>query len=186
LAGWTSAGWTGREACLLEIATEVFEGSLEFGDLLLEDGDSLPVGVAAVRRRGKRSLGGLVGDLNVAGEELGPALLLIASLTGQFLHEADFGEALVEPCGHCDRCRGLPVRPVPRSTPPAPNEEDWTVLRGLVKARPAALGTARQLARFLCGLTSPATTREKLTRHDAFGLFAHLPFAEVLAIAESQ
>ncbi|HEY8992212.1 MAG TPA: ATP-dependent DNA helicase RecQ [Luteolibacter sp.] len=99
---------------------------------------------------------------------------------------AHFGESLAEPCGHCDRCHGLPVRPVPRSTPPAPNEEDWAVLRELVKARPAALGTARQLARFLCGLTSPATTREKLTRHDAFGLFAHLPFAEVLAIAEAQ
>jgi ATP-dependent DNA helicase RecQ len=96
-----------------------------------------------------------------------------------------FGETM-SPCGHCDRCRGVPVRPVPRSIPPAPTEEDWTVLRELIRSRPSALGTARQLARFLCGLTSPATTREKLTRHDAFGLFAHLPFSEVLAIAEAQ
>jgi ATP-dependent DNA helicase RecQ len=98
---------------------------------------------------------------------------------------AHFGETM-SPCGHCDRCRGVPVRPVPRSTPPAPTEEDWAVLRDLIRSRPSALGTARQLARFLCGLTSPATTREKLTRHDAFGLFAHLPFSEVLAIAEAQ
>jgi ATP-dependent DNA helicase RecQ len=98
---------------------------------------------------------------------------------------AHFGETMA-PCGHCDRCRGVPVRPVPRSIPPAPTEEDWAVLRELIRSRPSALGTARQLARFLCGLTSPATTREKLTRHDAFGLFAHLPFSEVLAIAEAQ
>jgi ATP-dependent DNA helicase RecQ len=98
---------------------------------------------------------------------------------------AHFGETM-PPCGHCDRCRGVPVRPVPRSIPSAPTEEDWAVLRELIRSRPSALGTARQLARFLCGLSSPATTREKLTRHDAFGLFAHLPFAEVLAIAEAQ
>jgi ATP-dependent DNA helicase RecQ len=98
---------------------------------------------------------------------------------------AHFGETIAL-CGHCDRCRGVPVRPVPRSVPPEPTEEDWAVLRELVANRPAALGTARQLARFLCGLTSPATTREKLTRHDAFGLFSHLPFSEVLAIAEAQ
>jgi ATP-dependent DNA helicase RecQ len=98
---------------------------------------------------------------------------------------AHFGE-MMPACGHCDRCRGVPVRPVPRSIPSAPTEEDWAVLRELIRSRPSALGTARQLARFLCGLSSPATTREKLTRHDAFGLFAHLPFSEVLAIAEAQ
>jgi ATP-dependent DNA helicase RecQ len=98
---------------------------------------------------------------------------------------AHFGE-MMPPCGHCDRCRGVPARPVPRSIPSTPTEEDWAVLRELIRSRPSALGTARQLARFLCGLSSPATTREKLTRHDAFGLFAHLPFSEVLAIAEAQ
>ena len=104
---------------------------------------------------------------------------LTAALVGHF------GET-IEPCGHCDRCRGVPAQPVPRTLPPTPGDGDWAALRELVRHRPAALGTPRQLARFLCGLTSPATTREKLTRHDAFGLFAQLPFSEVLAIAETQ
>jgi len=34
-------------------------------------------------------------------------------------------------------------------------------------------------------LTSPASTRARLTRHGAFGLLADLPFADVLVMAES-
>ena len=48
-----------------------------------------------------------------------------------------------------------------------------------------SLRTPRQLARFLCGITSPATSRERLGRHAAFGLLAGVPFASVLARAES-
>ncbi|BCU77081.1 ATP-dependent DNA helicase RecQ [Luteolibacter sp. LG18] len=99
---------------------------------------------------------------------------------------AHFGETLPHPCGHCDRCRGLPATSIPRTTPAPPADGDWELVRQLTRERHASLGTTRQLARFLCGLSSPATTREKLTRHDAFGLFAHYPFAEVLAIAGSQ
>jgi ATP-dependent DNA helicase RecQ len=99
---------------------------------------------------------------------------------------AHFGENLGRDCGHCDRCRGVPAVPIPRTPSREPTTEEWEVLRQLIHARPSSLGTSRQLARFLCGITSPATTREKLTRHDAFGLFADLPFSDVFAIAESQ
>ncbi|QUE53318.1 RecQ family ATP-dependent DNA helicase [Luteolibacter ambystomatis] len=99
---------------------------------------------------------------------------------------AHFGETLEGPCGHCDRCRNIPVASIPRSAPRQPGDEEWSMIRDLGRERHAALGTTRQLARFLCGLTSPATIREKLTRHDAFGLLADLPFSEVLAIAEAQ
>ena len=34
-------------------------------------------------------------------------------------------------------------------------------------------------------MTSPASTRARLTRHDAFGLLGDLPFADVLATAEA-
>jgi ATP-dependent DNA helicase RecQ len=43
----------------------------------------------------------------------------------------------------------------------------------------------RQLARFLCGMTSPASIRARLTRHEAFGILSDIPFSEVLAIAEA-
>jgi len=39
----------------------------------------------------------------------------------------------------------------------------------------------RQQARFLCGLTSPALTSARLSRHALFGTLEAYPFAEVLA-----
>ena len=39
----------------------------------------------------------------------------------------------------------------------------------------------RQAARFLCGLTSPALTRAKVTRHAIFGALEDRPFRDVLA-----
>jgi ATP-dependent DNA helicase RecQ len=50
--------------------------------------------------------------------------------------------------------------------------------------RSPALAAPRQLARFLCGITSPATTRAKLTRNPAFGLLSEVPFDQVLTIAD--
>jgi ATP-dependent DNA helicase RecQ len=58
-----------------------------------------------------------------------------------------------------------------------------TKIAMMAEDRPS-LRRPRQLARFLCGLTSPATTRERLGRHAAFGLLARVPFADVLAEAE--
>jgi len=49
-----------------------------------------------------------------------------------------------------------------------------------LQAHPEALATPRQRARFLCGLTSPATTRAKLSRHALFGALADQRFADVL------
>jgi ATP-dependent DNA helicase RecQ len=53
-------------------------------------------------------------------------------------------------------------------------------LAALVAMHPDALGAPRQRARFLCGLTSPATTRAKLTRGPLFGSLGARPFADVL------
>jgi ATP-dependent DNA helicase RecQ len=58
-------------------------------------------------------------------------------------------------------------------------------IHALIKARHPALRHPRQLARFLCGLSSPAAFRDRLYRHDDFGLLAGLPFYEVLAHAEA-
>jgi ATP-dependent DNA helicase RecQ len=49
---------------------------------------------------------------------------------------------------------------------------------------PAALGASRQSARFLCGLTSPALTANKLTRHPLFGTLQSYNFAQVFAWCE--
>jgi ATP-dependent DNA helicase RecQ len=96
-----------------------------------------------------------------------------------------FGETLAQPCGHCDRCRGLPAITVRRPPARKPTDDEWDVVRKTVLEKHAELGTPRQLARFLCGMSSPAATRARLSRHGAFGLLADLPFADVLAIAEA-
>ncbi len=96
-----------------------------------------------------------------------------------------FGEVLEKPCGHCDRCRGVPPTPVPRPAAAPPGPEEMEAIRRLVAERHAALRTPRQLARFLCGIGSPAVTRARLSRHDAFGLLEDRPFADVLAMAET-
>ena len=63
-------------------------------------------------------------------------------------------------------------------------DEEIALVRSLVDEKHAALNTPRQLARFLCGMASPAATRARLTRHGTFGLLAALPFSEVLTVAE--
>ncbi|MCW1922043.1 RecQ family ATP-dependent DNA helicase [Luteolibacter arcticus] len=96
-----------------------------------------------------------------------------------------FGERLGEPCGHCDRCRGIAPQPVPRTKAPAPDDDELRAIQALRVEGHAALKAPRQLARFLCGIGSPAVTRARLSRHDAFGLLERLPFSEVLDLAEN-
>jgi ATP-dependent DNA helicase RecQ len=94
-----------------------------------------------------------------------------------------FGETRAEPCGHCTFClRGVAQR-LPEAAAPLAPELDRAVLAELAAEHPTALGTARQRARFLCGLTSPATTKAKLSRHALFGALAEQRFADVLARA---
>jgi ATP-dependent DNA helicase RecQ len=58
------------------------------------------------------------------------------------------------------------------------------LVRRLRAEKHEALCTPRQLARFLCGITSPAATRAKLRKRPEFGQYSHIPFAEVLKLAE--
>ncbi len=96
-----------------------------------------------------------------------------------------FGETLKEPCGHCDRCRSVPAKAIKRPKLRRITDVEVERVRKLVDEKHAALNTPRQLAKFLCGMASPAATRARLTRNNAFALLADLPFAEVLAIAEA-
>ena len=67
------------------------------------------------------------------------------------------------------------------------NSPGWeSRLQDLLAERHAALASPRQVARFLCGLTSPATTRAKLRAHPMYGLLGAMPFHDVLTLAESE
>jgi ATP-dependent DNA helicase RecQ len=105
-----------------------------------------------------------------------------------------FGEKMEDPCGHCDRCRGGDddarkalqrgmAKRKKLSCPPALPTLDR--IRDVVHEKHAALQTPRQMARFLCGMSSPASMRARLYRHDAYGMLSGVPFAEVMLVAES-
>lgn len=89
-----------------------------------------------------------------------------------------FGEELGRDCGHCGRCAGdPPVRLERESDEFIFSEEELAALQA---QHPRALGGARQVARFLCGISSPALSTAKLTRHPNFGVAAKVPFAQVM------
>jgi ATP-dependent DNA helicase RecQ len=85
-----------------------------------------------------------------------------------------FGEQLEQACGRCRECRGesagqaLPAQTRSWQLPPLPEQ--------LSDSR----SDPRLAARFLCGISSPHLTRDKLTRDPRFGSLAEVPFAQVL------
>lgn len=103
-----------------------------------------------------------------------------------------FGEELAQDCGNCTSClerasgqdMTMP-RPIPQSPIPTLSTEDVAAIRQVLDAKHAALRTPRQLTRFLCGISSPSTSRARLTRQDTFGMLEKTPFADVLAQAET-
>jgi hypothetical protein len=99
-----------------------------------------------------------------------------------------FGEQRDEPCGHCSFCLGGEAQSLPEATPPSDLESlvDEPAFEALQAAHPGALGAARQRARFLCGLSSPATSRAKLTRGPLYGVLAECRFADVLGWSEAR
>ena len=96
-----------------------------------------------------------------------------------------FGEKMEKGCGHCDRCRGAAPKKLKRSKPRKVTAAETAQIKELFDAKHAALGTARQMARFLCGLSSPASMRARLYRFDEYGMLSDLPFEEVEILAES-
>jgi ATP-dependent DNA helicase RecQ len=94
-----------------------------------------------------------------------------------------FGEERAEPCGHCTYClEGARQQVAPTSPrPPIDALVDRAEVASIAGANPEALGEPRQLARYLCGISSPATTRARLTREPPYGSLEGHRFADVLA-----
>jgi ATP-dependent DNA helicase RecQ len=98
-----------------------------------------------------------------------------------------FGEERREPCGHCSFCLGGRAQEVPAASPRPPIESlvDAAELDAVSAAHPDALANPRQRARYLCGISSPATTRARLTREPLFGALESHRFADVHAWCEA-
>ena len=98
-----------------------------------------------------------------------------------------FGEVRQEPCGHCSFCLSGRAATLPPAPPLVPIEEHVEVeaLRSLRESQPEALATPRQVARFLCGLSSPALGKARLSRHALFARLEAYRFGEVLMWCEA-
>ncbi|MDF1851092.1 MAG: RecQ family ATP-dependent DNA helicase [Verrucomicrobiales bacterium] len=101
----------------------------------------------------------------------------------QLLHY--FGEQ-GENCGECSVCqnegKGISL---PGGQRQAIDLDAVEVIRNWHEKAHPALRQPRQLARFLCGLSSPATTRARLQRDEDFGFLAEVPFMDVLEQIET-
>jgi len=93
-----------------------------------------------------------------------------------------FGENLETDCGHCSYCLGgINAKLTRKETESKKLGRDLAQKMGLLQQQhPQALETPRQITRFLCGLSSPMLTKNKLTRNELFGWIEHCSFARII------
>jgi ATP-dependent DNA helicase RecQ len=101
-------------------------------------------------------------------------------LTNHLLHY--FGEEAHANCGHCLSCieKNQQSRIIPSQEKPRISDHHFRKIQEVINENHVALKSPRQLTRFLCGITSPATSRDKLTKHFVFGMLEQVPFLDVM------
>ena len=98
---------------------------------------------------------------------------------------AHFGHRDTPPCGVCDICQGAkPVKLTTRAMPVI-TDAQWATMAALRAEDHAALGTPLQLARFLCGIPSPAARKAKLQYRPEYGMWEPYPFSDILTMVEA-
>lgn len=95
---------------------------------------------------------------------------------------AHFGEIRDQPCGHCTFCKTgkAAVLPSPVPLPEIDSRVSIEELKSLRNTHSAALFQPRQMARFLCGLSSPAQSKARLMRLPLYGKLENYRFGDVL------
>ncbi|VAW79540.1 ATP-dependent DNA helicase RecQ [hydrothermal vent metagenome] len=96
---------------------------------------------------------------------------------------AHFGEQRAQACGHCSWCLKGKSELLPRHST-AISEDILRAAGTLKQERADVLTSSRLLARFLCGITSPRISRNKLNTHVLFGSLEKTSFTDVMAKIE--
>lgn len=91
-----------------------------------------------------------------------------------------FGQRMDQACGRCTACLGQGPLTIDRENEGKIGRSALIAVRSLAEKKPEALKSVRAQARFLCGLSSPAMIRHRLTKDSMFGVCASVPFAVVL------
>lgn len=105
----------------------------------------------------------------------------------RYFGEQNPGEA----CGTCSSCSNAGEQAsdqvmLPQSLPAELDASALSVVYEMVEEAHVPLRTARQLARFLCGIGSPAARRARLQSHDHFAALEDYPFLRVLEAVETR
>ncbi|MCD0459234.1 RecQ family ATP-dependent DNA helicase [Roseiconus lacunae] len=91
-----------------------------------------------------------------------------------------FGQPMDQDCGQCTYCIGDGPRQIPRTDQRVIGDAVKRAIEQVAREYPDHFTTARQRARFLCGLSSPKMVRSRLSRHASFGVCEQIPFEDVL------
>jgi ATP-dependent DNA helicase RecQ len=91
-----------------------------------------------------------------------------------------FGEQGAQACGICNHCKQAQPGRVELPLAQVLSAQQQSIIAQLKQEAHPHLQQARQLARFLCGLPSPAISRSRLKSHPAFGALAGISFPLLL------
>lgn len=87
-------------------------------------------------------------------------------------------------CGTCSYCMGKHHTPVQTANEHDITDEQLALINQIHSEAHHGLAHPRQLARFLCGLPSPATRSPTLKKHKSFGALCDIGFLQVLHLLE--
>jgi ATP-dependent DNA helicase RecQ len=96
-----------------------------------------------------------------------------------------FGWKHTQPCGNCDNCLKTSGAKMKIIQAPRITDHQWENIRDLRDQNHPALATPHQLTRFLCGISSPASTRARLYSHPDFGIWQEHRFADILSMMQA-
>lgn len=91
-----------------------------------------------------------------------------------------FDQALESDCGHCNYCETGKSVTLYESAQISVSAQVLDAAITLQRLKPEVLATSVDVARVLCGLSSPGISKAKLTKHDLFGSCAEVGFSMVL------
>jgi len=90
------------------------------------------------------------------------------------------GERNTEPCGKCSSCLGeLRKRKLPYTKIKPITKDEHEEITKVFRENRRGLRSEEQLIRFLAGLHSPVTFRERLYKKEEFGLLKRLPYEDI-------
>ena len=98
-----------------------------------------------------------------------------------------FGEKLLEPCGKCSSCFGVKTpRQLERAKVDDVTMNELELIHELLAEKRPVLSSPERVARFLCGIYSPAMMRYRMYSHDSWGMLGRLAYDDVLAYTRVQ